>query len=365
MNDKTILKELFARLFVMAIQNKINLSAFTDSLGKSEFVQKIERGVYDDYFNQTLDNVFFDITGNRISEDNSYGVFDDAYWCGYSYFEMHLRTRKPFSYLFLKLPLVRLIALYPVYHEMDVSSLLELFRQEEKKETILRFLCEQRKVSLAKLSYATGIGLPTLSKYNASDEAIYKASFQNIMAICRFFDAPASLFLQRVPSGELNERLIEIFGENYWGYYQTTRLACRGIVVNDGRILLSYETKTDQWMIPGGGLEEGERDKDCAVREVSEETGCLVEASDCVLEIDEYYENEKYVSKYFLCKVVGKTSVSLTQDEAEMGMEPRWISIEEALAVFSRHRDYADKDEMRRGLYLREYSALKRILHKA
>ena len=118
-------------------------------------------------------------------------------------------------------------------------------------------------------------------------------------------------------------------------------------------------------MIPGGGLEEGESDKGCVVREVSEETGCLVEASDCVLEVDEYYENEKYISKYFLCKVAGKVSVSLTQSETEMGMEPRWISIEEALDIFSRHRDYARKDELRRGLYLREYFALKRILHKA
>ena len=362
MNDTKVLKELFARLFVMAIQNKINLSSLTCLLERSEFVQKIERGTYDDYFNRTLENVFFDITGKRVNEDDSYGVFNDAYWCGYSYFEMHLRTRKPFSYLFLKLPLVRLMNLYPVYHEMDVSSLLELFRQEESKETILRFLCEQRKTSLAKLSYATGIGLPTLSKYNASDEALYKASFQNIMTICRFFDAPTSLFLQRIPNGELNEKLIEIFGENYWGYYQNTRTACRSIVINDGEILLSYETKTDQWIIPGGGSEENESDKDCVIRETSEETGHLIEASDCVLEIDEYYENEKYISKYFLCKAVGKTNVSLTQREIEVGMEPRWISIEEALAIFSRHRDYADKDEMRRGLYLREYLALKRIL---
>ena len=365
MNDIRIIKELFARLFVMAVQNKINLFSFTYLLERSEFIQKIERGTYDGYFSRPLEDVFSDITGNRVSEDNSYGVFDDAYWCGYSYFEMHLRTRKPFSYLFLKLPLVRLIALYPAYHEMDVSSLLELFRQEEKKETILRFLCEQKKTSLAKLSYATGIGLPILSKYNASDEAIFKASFQNIIAICRFFDASTNLFIQRIPNGELGEGLIEIFGENYWGYYQNTRVACRGVVVNDGNILLSYETKTNQWMIPGGGLEEGESDKGCVVREVSEETGCFVEASDCVLEIDEYYENEKYVSKYFLCKVVGKARVSLTQPETEMGMEPRWISIEEALAIFSRHRDYASKDEMRRGLYLRECSALKRILHKA
>ena len=43
-------------------------------------------------------------------------------------------------------------------------------------------------------------------------------------------------------------------------------------------------------------------------------------------------------------------------------MEPRWVLVEQAVAEFSRHREYADTDEMRRGLYLREYTALRMLL---
>ncbi|MBQ7636418.1 MAG: hypothetical protein IJS80_03825 [Lachnospiraceae bacterium] len=32
------------------------------------------------------------------------------------------------------------------------------------------------------------------------------------------------------------------------------------------------------------------------------------------------------------------------------------------MAVFSRHNDYVESDEMRRGMYLREYTALKEII---
>ena len=39
-------------------------------------------------------------------------------------------------------------------------------------------------------------------------------------------------------------------------------------------------------------------------------------------------------------------------------MEPRWLPVERAIEEFSRHADYAATDEMRRGLYLREYKAL-------
>ncbi|MEE3402068.1 MAG: NUDIX domain-containing protein [Candidatus Enteromonas sp.] len=61
-------------------------------------------------------------------------------------------------------------------------------------------------------------------------------------------------------------------------------------------------------MDPGGGLEEGENETSCVVREISEETGYAVGPTKCVLEIDEYYENEKYINKYFHCNIVGKST---------------------------------------------------------
>ena len=43
-------------------------------------------------------------------------------------------------------------------------------------------------------------------------------------------------------------------------------------------------------------------------------------------------------------------------------MEPRWIPLEEAISVFSKYQDYADKEE-KRGMYLREYKALSAYLN--
>ena len=96
-----VLKETFSRLFVIAVNNKMNLSSFSYQLERSEFVKKIEEGKYDDYFNKSLISIFYDITGITINDDNSYGIYNDAYWCGYSYFEIFLRTKKSFSYIFL------------------------------------------------------------------------------------------------------------------------------------------------------------------------------------------------------------------------------------------------------------------------
>ena len=43
-------------------------------------------------------------------------------------------------------------------------------------------------------------------------------------------------------------------------------------------------------------------------------------------------------------------------------LEPKWVTPEEALAIFSRYDDYAGEKGMKRGLYLREYTALKEVL---
>lgn len=195
MNDYNI-KDLFARLFVLAIQNKINFYSFTHHLERSEFVLKIEENEYDDYFNKDILTIFFDITNNHIQSDTSYGIYNDAYWCGYQYFELHKSLHKPFSFIFLKLPLAKMIELYLIYHEMDFSSLLDYFDMVNKRKTILRLLCEQKGCSLTELSAKTGVNKATLSKYNASDDSIYKGSLENIYKIAKYFDYPISLFVR-------------------------------------------------------------------------------------------------------------------------------------------------------------------------
>lgn len=72
-------------------------------------------------------------------------------------------------------------------------------------------------------------------------------------------------------------KTIEIYGENYIEQYTKLREACRVIVIRNGKILLTYEVNTNQWFIPSGGLESDERLSQCCIREMAEETGCIVE----------------------------------------------------------------------------------------
>jgi len=155
---------------------------------------------------------------------------------------------------------------------------------------------------------------------------------------------------------------LNILGANRHETYSKTRIGCRGIIIENGKLLVSREEISDYWMLPGGGLENGETLSACCVREVWEETGYLVETTDEILIINEYYEEYKYVSHYFLCKVVGRGEQKLTEPEKERGLVPKWIDIQDFLDIVSKHQEYAHTHEEKRGAYLREFTAIKQYL---
>ncbi len=158
-------------------------------------------------------------------------------------------------------------------------------------------------------------------------------------------------------------KIIDIIGENYYGKYSKTRIACRAVIIQDNKVLISYLQRNDFSMFPGGGLEDGETLEECVSREVLEETGYIIKPIKCYLEIDEYYEDYKYLSYYFLAKVESKATQKLTEGEAYFNLIPKWININELLDIFSKHKMYYNIDEVRRGTYLREYEALKELIN--
>ena len=152
---------------------------------------------------------------------------------------------------------------------------------------------------------------------------------------------------------------ISIYGDNRFETFTKTREGSRGVVVRDGMILLSHELESGWWLVPGGGLENGETPEQCCVREIEEETGVIVRPVKHFLTLYEYYEEYRYIDYYFVCEAVGRGEMRLTEAERKRGVTPEWLPLQEALSIFARHQEYAAISEEKRGAYLREYTALK------
>lgn len=198
MNDfeRRKIRETFSRLFVVAINNQINLYSFTSLLERSELASKIEKDIYDPIFEMPIDNLFYSITGFKNQQSSGYGIYNDAYWAGQNYFDLQYRLKKSFSFIFLKLPFDELLNIYLIYHEMDLTSLVEYFERKDSEKTILRLLCERERCSLNDVSKETGIPLSTLKKYNTDDDFLYNASFQTVSKIVGYFGVNYPLFIK-------------------------------------------------------------------------------------------------------------------------------------------------------------------------
>ena len=145
---------------------------------------------------------------------------------------------------------------------------------------------------------------------------------------------------------------IEISGANRFDTFTKTRDGSRAVIIRDGMILLSHETVSGWWLVPGGGMEEGETPEMCCKREIEEETGYLVQPLKQFLTLYEYYEEYRYISHYFICTVTGRGKINLTDAEKKRGLEPQWISLQDAINLFSHHQDYSGPGTPRRSASL-------------
>ena len=143
-----------------------------------------------------------------------------------------------------------------------------------------------------------------------------------------------------------------------------SRTAVRAAILR-GRDLLLVRVAMGGYKFPGGGVAEGESQAEALRREILEECGAaLVRIGDEVgavveykLAFDEGFDTFKMTSCYFLCDVAdGFGPQNLEEYEANLGFEPRWVSIDEALrANRSLLETESALDWLKREIFVMEY----------
>ena len=155
--------------------------------------------------------------------------------------------------------------------------------------------------------------------------------------------------------------IITQYAKTYIDPPEKTRVGCRGIIINDGKVLLSLEERKNVYMSPGGGVENGETLEESVVRELQEEAGLKVKPINRLLRVDEYCFETLWVNNYFICEIVGECERNLTESEIYNRVKPVWIEIDKAIEIFG---EYESKTVDHASLYLREYTVLNKLKTK-
>lgn len=113
-----------------------------------------------------------------------------AYWAGWVLAEYQWYTGRRFSDIFEAVPLKEVIAMYSVYHEMDVSQFFdEMDSRIEKamsmREPKIKRIRENRGISQSELAKMSGVKLRSIQMYEQKNNDIDKAQGQTLYKLSR------------------------------------------------------------------------------------------------------------------------------------------------------------------------------------
>ena len=115
------------------------------------------------------------------------------------------------------------------------------------------------------------------------------------------------------------------------------------IIIKDNKVLLIRRVKEgkEYFVFPGGGVEQGESDKQAVVREIKEELGLNIQVSEPFFEI----ETQEQQEIYFLIKnFIGEPKLGGEEKERmnkNNQYHPGWYKIKRALVLPHLHPERA------------------------
>ncbi len=110
------------------------------------------------------------------------------YWAGWALAEYQWYTGRRFKDIFDRVPLSRMIQMYSVYHEMDITnfiSTMEEFYADAERDSNLKRIRESRGISQTELAEQAGVNIRNIQTYEQRTNDIDKAQAHTLYKLSR------------------------------------------------------------------------------------------------------------------------------------------------------------------------------------
>lgn len=118
------------------------------------------------------------------------------------------------------------------------------------------------------------------------------------------------------------------------------RVTGKAIVFDDDSNVALVGTKVNSfYLLPGGGIDQGESIEVGIIRECLEEIGCIVELKIPIGTVDDYRNRDrKHCINYcYTAKLIEqKGELTLTEDEKKNGLHVIWVPLDEAIKILKK-----------------------------
>lgn len=179
--------ENLEKIFEIALQEKYSLLALEREIAYSSYFQKIETDV-----DNTPPIIEEQVLVNKIFSDIKLKSYDaprltECMWAAEAYLRIQGETRLTFEAIFLWLPIKKMFELFPLYHEMDFSQIIQEFMIRQMEKSIFAILLWKFGYSVREVEEKTGIPYETLYSLKRRRRDIKKVNVEVVSALAKLF----------------------------------------------------------------------------------------------------------------------------------------------------------------------------------
>jgi len=118
------------------------------------------------------------------------------------------------------------------------------------------------------------------------------------------------------------------------GFLQRAACICVKSSAEDEVLLVSSSSHSDQWIVPGGGVEAEETHPVAAIREVIEEAGVKGNIDRCL----GMFQNEERRTRTAVYVLVVTEEMTEWEDSIRHGRRRKWFTLEDAFKQLALHK---------------------------
>ena len=173
--------------------NNISLDCINNTIIQNDIFDFLENNNTNKFLSYSYEEFVYKLyKTNSIYLKNE--AISEIVWASKMFITLSLNLNMPLKTIALLCPLKEMVELFPAFHEMNDIQIINHFKQNILKKSILKELKKLRNINTKKLSTITDININTLNSYEKNNEHLFNTSFNNISKIKNALNISYSFF---------------------------------------------------------------------------------------------------------------------------------------------------------------------------